>query len=237
MCWKCAMRKCNSFHCISQLTRDTKVTFFHICKCGDEASGWNTVSGIAFILRTQKKFQSYLYSVEDMASLSSETMQTIPFDPRWPKTGSNFSIKLFHNSCSKPYFFHSVSGSPTKTRQETAGRTTSTSTVVRSWRFPSQSQEMIYITASWFLKMKGEDYEPCNFFAKNFQTVCPNAWIEKWNDQREKVNITFDFLRLWQVRCAFVVKLHLIQYNSSHHSKDEQFMLSSYLSLHTQPTV
>ena len=35
--------------------------------------------------------------------------------------------------------------------------------------------------------MKGEDYEPCNFFAKNFQTVCPNAWIEKWNEQREKV--------------------------------------------------
>ena len=44
--------------------------------------------------------------------------------------------------------------------------------------------------------MKGEDYEPCNFFAKNFQTVCPNAWIEKWNEQREKVNITFDFLKL-----------------------------------------
>ena len=41
--------------------------------------------------------------------------------------------------------------------------------------------------------MKGEDYEPCNFFAKNFQTVCPNAWIEKWNEQREKVNIAFDF--------------------------------------------
>merc|ERR1712004_432444 len=35
-------------------------------------------------------------------------------------------------------------------------------------------------------KLKGEDYEPCNFFAKNFQTVCPNAWIEKWNEQREK---------------------------------------------------
>ena len=35
--------------------------------------------------------------------------------------------------------------------------------------------------------MQGEEYEPCQFFAKNFQTVCPNAWIEKWNEQREKV--------------------------------------------------
>ena len=38
-----------------------------------------------------------------------------------------------------------------------------------------------------FLTQQGEEYEPCNFFAKNFQTVCPNAWIEKWNEQREKV--------------------------------------------------
>ena len=51
--------------------------------------------------------------------------------------------------------------------------------------------------------MKGEDYEPCNFFAKNFQTVCPNAWIEKWNEQREKVDITFDFLRLWKLDVLF----------------------------------
>ena len=38
-----------------------------------------------------------------------------------------------------------------------------------------------------FSTQQGEEYEPCNFFAKNFQTVCPNAWIEKWNEQREKV--------------------------------------------------
>ena len=35
-------------------------------------------------------------------------------------------------------------------------------------------------------KLKCDEYELCNFFAKNFQIVCPNAWIEKWSEQREK---------------------------------------------------
>merc|ERR1712211_80143 len=75
---------------------------------------------------------------EDMASLSSETMQTIPFDPRFPNQNQT-------RNCWQNYVdFHRCQ------------------------------------------KLKGEDYEPCNFFAKNFQTVCPNAWIEKWNEQREK---------------------------------------------------
>ena len=34
--------------------------------------------------------------------------------------------------------------------------------------------------------MQGEEYEPCQFFYKNFRTVCPNAWIERWDEQREK---------------------------------------------------
>merc|ERR1712130_952577 len=35
-------------------------------------------------------------------------------------------------------------------------------------------------------KIKGEEYEPCLFFQKNFKTICPSAWIEKWDEQREK---------------------------------------------------
>ena len=121
-----------------------------------------------------------------MASLSNETMQTIPFDPRWPKTGFNFPVSFSITLATKHFLF--------------------------GLRFPNQNQTrncwqnyvdfhrcqklkvcrlMKRFTASWFLKMKGEDYEPCNFFAKNFQTVCPNAWIEKWNEQREKVLLTF----------------------------------------------
>ena len=26
---------------------------------------------------------------------------------------------------------------------------------------------------------QGEEYEPCQFFYKNFKTICPNAWVEK----------------------------------------------------------
>ena len=163
--------------------------------------------GHSFNPKDPKKFQSYLYSVEDMASLSSETMQTIPFDPRWPKTGFNFSIKLFHHSCNKTFFIRTQVPQPKPDKKLLA----------ELRRLPplseaegSQFQEIIY-NQLIPKKIKGEDYEPCNFFAKNFQTVCPNAWIEKWNDQREKVNITFDFLRLWQVRCAFVYQTCLSQ--------------------------
>ena len=45
------------------------------------------------------------------------------------------------------------------------------------------------------LLLQGEEYEPCQFFFKNFMTVCPNAWIERWNDQREKVRK----LSLWKL--------------------------------------
>ena len=35
--------------------------------------------------------------------------------------------------------------------------------------------------------LQGEEYEPCKFFEKNFKTICPAAWIEKWDEQRDKV--------------------------------------------------
>ena len=35
--------------------------------------------------------------------------------------------------------------------------------------------------------LQGEEYEPCKFFEKNFKTVCPAAWVERWDEQRDKV--------------------------------------------------
>ena len=64
-----------------------------------------------------------------------------------------------------------------------------------------------------FSTQQGEEYEPCNFFAKNFQTVCPNAWIEKWNEQREKVG-----------RKIFILKKYLMM-------KRKYLPLEKYLSL------
>ncbi|SAM09079.1 hypothetical protein [Absidia glauca] len=32
---------------------------------------------------------------------------------------------------------------------------------------------------------RGEDFVPCKQFKSNFQSLCPNSWIEKWDTQRE----------------------------------------------------
>ena len=50
-------------------------------------------------------------------------------------------------------------------------------------RFPNQNQTkncwQNYVDFHRCQKLKGEEYEPCQFFYRNFRTVCPNAWIEK----------------------------------------------------------
>ncbi|PSN29499.1 Cytochrome c oxidase subunit 6B [Blattella germanica] len=35
-------------------------------------------------------------------------------------------------------------------------------------------------------KLKGEGYEPCEYFRKCFESLCPYAWVEKWDTQREE---------------------------------------------------
>merc|ERR1712018_2596 len=56
-------------------------------------------------------------------------------------------------------------------------------------RFPNQNQTrncwQNYVDYYRCTNLKGEDYAPCQFFWKNFNTLCPMAWVEKWNDQRE----------------------------------------------------
>ncbi|KAK9732156.1 Cytochrome oxidase c subunit VIb [Popillia japonica] len=37
-------------------------------------------------------------------------------------------------------------------------------------------------------KVKGADYKPCDYFKKAYNSLCPNAWIERWNDQLEGGN-------------------------------------------------
>ncbi|KAK8724761.1 hypothetical protein OTU49_010912, partial [Cherax quadricarinatus] len=56
-------------------------------------------------------------------------------------------------------------------------------------RFPNQNQTKYcyqsFVDYHRCQKIKGEDYEPCNYFKKVFSSICPNAWIENWNDQLE----------------------------------------------------
>ncbi|KAI0709858.1 cytochrome c oxidase subunit VIb [Earliella scabrosa] len=32
---------------------------------------------------------------------------------------------------------------------------------------------------------KGEDYAPCKQFKRAYNSLCPNEWIAKWDEQRE----------------------------------------------------
>lgn len=54
-------------------------------------------------------------------------------------------------------------------------------------RFPNQNQTrhcyQSYVDFHRCQKLRGESYEPCQYFKKVFTTLCPNAWIAKWNDQ------------------------------------------------------
>ena len=180
-----------------------KVTYFHfhICKCGDKASGGNKVSGIALILRTWKISELLVFCGRHGIPLQRDYAD----HPLWPKVTEN-RLYLFHYSCIKTNF---TFGFRFPNQNQTRNCWQNYVDFHRCQKLKVRSLRKLF-TVSWFLKMKGEDYEPCNFFAKNFQTVCPNAWIEKWNEQREKVNISLDFLRLCQARWDFLDKLHSI---------------------------
>jgi len=56
-------------------------------------------------------------------------------------------------------------------------------------RFPNTNQTrncyQNYLDYHRCQKVKGEDYEPCEWFKKAYRTLCPRAWHEKWDEQRE----------------------------------------------------
>ncbi|PKI82332.1 Cox12p [Malassezia vespertilionis] len=55
-------------------------------------------------------------------------------------------------------------------------------------RFPNQTQNQTrHCYADYFrcVNKKGEDFEPCQFFFKAYNSLCPNEWISKWDEQRE----------------------------------------------------
>lgn len=34
-------------------------------------------------------------------------------------------------------------------------------------------------------KLRGDSYEPCNYFKKCYNELCPNEWVAKWQEQME----------------------------------------------------
>ncbi|KAH8038013.1 hypothetical protein HPB51_020533 [Rhipicephalus microplus] len=54
-------------------------------------------------------------------------------------------------------------------------------------RFPNTNQTrncwQNYVDFHRCEKVKGKDYEPCKYFQRVYKALCPNAWIEKWDEQ------------------------------------------------------
>lgn len=54
-------------------------------------------------------------------------------------------------------------------------------------RFPNTNQSrhcyQMYIDYHRCVKKRGDSYEPCKFFQKTYKTLCPQFWVEKWDEQ------------------------------------------------------
>ncbi|XP_012062099.1 PREDICTED: cytochrome c oxidase subunit 6B2 [Atta cephalotes] len=56
-------------------------------------------------------------------------------------------------------------------------------------RFPNQNQTRYcyqnYVDFHRCKKKHNENYDACQYFKRAFTSMCPNAWVEKWNEQVE----------------------------------------------------
>ncbi|XP_034049878.1 cytochrome c oxidase subunit 6B1 [Thalassophryne amazonica] len=59
-------------------------------------------------------------------------------------------------------------------------------------RFPNQNQTrncwsnyVDYFRCQKTLEARGVDTTPCEWYKRVFTSLCPMAWIEKWDEQRE----------------------------------------------------
>ncbi|CAG0902441.1 unnamed protein product [Darwinula stevensoni] len=54
-------------------------------------------------------------------------------------------------------------------------------------RFPNQNQTKYcyqsFVDFHRCQKIKGEGYEPCQYFKKVYKSICPHSWVEKWENQ------------------------------------------------------
>eukprot|EP00729_Bicosta_minor_P010815 gene10815-32305_t len=57
-------------------------------------------------------------------------------------------------------------------------------------RFPNTNQTkncwQNYVDFHKCIKIKGAGYAPCKQFLKTYLSLCPNMWVEKWNEQLDE---------------------------------------------------
>lgn len=67
---------------------------------------------------------------------------------------------------------------------------TEVNTVKYNPHFPNQNQTkhcwVSYVTFKKCEKVEGEGAEQCREFAKAYRSLCPEQWVEKWEDQLDK---------------------------------------------------
>ncbi|KAM9299211.1 cytochrome c oxidase subunit 6B1-like [Gastrophryne carolinensis] len=59
-------------------------------------------------------------------------------------------------------------------------------------RFPNQNQTrhcfqhyLDFHRCEKALNAKGEDVSRCEWYRRCYKSLCPNSWVEKWDEQRE----------------------------------------------------
>ena len=58
-------------------------------------------------------------------------------------------------------------------------------TAPNDWRFPAKHCYTRYQEFHKCESQRGEGAEECAFFKRAFKSVCPNDWVEEWDEQRE----------------------------------------------------
>ncbi|XP_063689774.1 uncharacterized protein LOC134822579 [Bolinopsis microptera] len=69
-------------------------------------------------------------------------------------------------------------------------------------RYPSFNQgpkcNQYFIDFQKCIWKKGEGYKPCDWFRHHYEHICPQPWIEKWNDQLDRGVFPSKQLLKWQ---------------------------------------
>eukprot|EP00096_Caligus_rogercresseyi_P010416 TRINITY_DN378_c0_g1_i1.p1 TRINITY_DN378_c0_g1~~TRINITY_DN378_c0_g1_i1.p1 ORF type:complete len:146 (-),score=51.14 TRINITY_DN378_c0_g1_i1:123-560(-) len=56
-------------------------------------------------------------------------------------------------------------------------------------RFPNPNQTrhcfQSYVDYHRCVKLRGEEFKPCEYFSKAYKTLCPSYWLENWDEQLE----------------------------------------------------
>lgn len=63
-------------------------------------------------------------------------------------------------------------------------------------RFPNANQTkncwQNYVDYHLCVAAKGEDYTPCSYFKRTYKILCPQAWVERWDETREEGKFAAD---------------------------------------------